>query len=75
MYMVLVYYTIRGWQCGCMDYVLLHEIVHSIECVLRKNKEHGCGFEPNIDNPEYSTNGHREQKRKYERLNEEKEDL
>lgn len=66
----IVYYTVRYWQCGCMDYVLLHEIVHAIECVSRKNREHGCGFEPNIDRPEYSTNDHREAKRKYERLNE-----
>ncbi len=66
----IVYYTVRHWQCGCMDYVLLHEIVHAIECVPRKNKEHGCGFEPNIDDPEYSIKEHHEQKRKYERLNE-----
>ena len=66
----LVYYTIRGWQCGCMDYVLLHEIVHAIECVSLNNMEHGCGFEPNIDNPEYSTKDHHDKKRKYERLNE-----
>lgn len=66
----IVYYTIRYWQCGCMDYVLLHEIVHAIECVSLKNREHGCGFEPNVDNPEYSSNDHHERKRKYERLNE-----
>ncbi len=69
-FLPIIYYTIRSWQCGCMDYVVLHEIVHAIECVSKKNREHGCGFEPNVDNPELSNNGHYENKRKYERLNE-----
>ena len=66
----IIYYTLRNLQCGCMDYVILHEIIHAIESVARKNMEHGCGLEPNIDNPEWSTKPHYEKKRKYERLNE-----
>lgn len=69
-FLPIVYYTVRAWQCGCMDYVLLHEIVHAIECVSLKNMEHGCGFEPNIDNPEWSKYKHHDKKRKYERFNE-----
>lgn len=69
-FLPIIYYTIRNWQCGCMDYVLLHEIVHAIECFSLKGIEHGCGFEPNVDRPELSTKDHRETKRKYERLNE-----
>lgn len=66
----IIYYTLRNWQCGCMDYVILHEIVHAVVSVAKKNREHGCGLEPNIDNPEWSPIAHHDKKRKYERLNE-----
>lgn len=66
----IIYYTIRSWQCGCMDYVLLHEIIHAIQCISLGNMEHGCGLEPNIDRPEMSPRYRVEKKRKYERLNE-----
>jgi hypothetical protein len=67
----IIYYTIREWQCGCMDYVLIHEIIHAIETTQSKDKkDHNCGFEQNIDNPEMSSYNHKEPKRKYERLNE-----
>lgn len=69
-FLPIIYYTIRNWQCGCMDYVLLHEIVHAVECFSLKKQEHGCGFEPNVDKPELSTKDHHDRKRKYERLNE-----
>lgn len=66
----IIYYTIRYWQCGCMDYVLLHEIIHAIQCVSLKNSEHSCGLEPNVDRPEWSCRERNPKKRKYERLNE-----
>ena len=67
----IIYYTIRDWQCGCMDFVTLHEIIHAIETVQTKNKEdHSCGFEMNVGESEQSPYNHNSPKRKYERLNE-----
>ena len=66
----IIYYTIRSWQCGCMDYVLLHEIIHAIQCVLLNNLNHSCGLEPNIEHPTWSKRQRICKKRKYERLNE-----
>ena len=66
----IVYYTIRDWQCGCMDFVTLHEIIHAIETVQQKNKDHSCGFEMNVGESELSPYNHKMPKRKYERLNE-----
>lgn len=66
----IIYFTIRDWQCGCMDYVLLHEIIHAIECVSYDGYNYSCGFESQMVNPPVSELEHSEKKRKYERFNE-----
>ena len=67
----IIYYTIISWQCGCMDFVVLHEIIHAIETAqIKKTQQHRCGFEINVDEPEMSPYPHKNPKRKYERLNE-----
>ncbi len=69
-FITIMYLTIRSWQCGCMDYVFIHELIHAIESVSIDGADYSCGFETEILNPKYSQMGHIEQKRKYERFNE-----
>ena len=66
----IIYFTIRDWQCGCMDYVLIHEIIHAIECVSYDGYNYSCGFESQMVDPPLSELEHSEEKRKYERFNE-----
>lgn len=66
----IIYFTIRDWQCGCMDYVLIHEIIHAIECVSYDGYNYSCGFESQMVVPPLSELEHSEEKRKYERFNE-----
>lgn len=66
----IIYMTIRDWQCGCMDYVLIHEIIHAIECVCYDISQYSCGFESQMFNAPLSEYDHCEEKRKYERFNE-----
>lgn len=66
----IMYLTIRGWQCGCMDYVFIHELIHAIESVSLDGYDYSCGFENKVINPEYSELDHADRKRKYERFNE-----
>ena len=66
----IIYYTLRYWQCGCMDYVLLHEIIHAIESVAKGKMEYSCGFEVSLNSFEWSKRNRLLKKRKYERFNE-----
>lgn len=65
-----VFLSQRQKQCGAMDYVILHEIIHAIESDISKNNEYRTGFETNIYNMHYSPYPHQKRKRKYERFNE-----
>lgn len=66
----ILYLTLRDWQCGCMDYVLVHELIHAMECVSYDINNYSCGFESKMFDAPLSENDHHETKRKYERINE-----
>lgn len=70
----LVFLTIRDWQCGIMDYIVLHEMIHAVESDELFNSvvsgDYRCGFEPCVFSAESSCHTRSVTKRKYERFNE-----
>lgn len=64
----ILFYTING--SGMLDYSMLHEYCHLIETIVEDGKCKGSAF----DNDE-EKNLYREEKRKYERLNENLTDI
>lgn len=70
----LVFLTIRDYQCGIMDYIAIHEIIHAIESQELFNAklkgDYRCGFEQPIYDSKLSRYPHQKRKRKYERFNE-----
>lgn len=59
----ILFYTIK--EGGMLDYSMLHEYCHLIETYKRNGKYEGAGFDSDEEK-----NPYREDKRKYERLNE-----
>lgn len=75
----LMFLTMRGYQCGIMDYIVLHEIIHAIEAEKIFNTtikgDFRCGFEPCIYGSKVSLYPHAKTRRKYERFNETMTDM
>jgi len=69
-----VFLTMREYQCGIMDYIAIHEIIHAIESQelfnTRIKGDYRCGFESPMFDSKLSIHPHRRTYRKYERLNE-----
>lgn len=66
----LIFLTIRSGECGTLDYVAIHEMIHSLESEEIEGENYRCGFEPKIFYGERSPHIYKHPKRKYERLNE-----
>lgn len=70
----IIFLTMRDYQGGIMDYIVLHELIHAIESQELFNPrikgDYRCGFEPTMADSKLSRYHHRKEKRKYERLNE-----
>lgn len=71
----LMFLTIREYECGTLDYIVLHEMIHALESEPIEGDNYRCGFEPKIFFGERSPHEHVHPKRKYERLNETITDL
>jgi len=71
----LMFLTIRNGECGTLDYISLHELIHALESESIENDNYRCGFEPMIFFGERSPHIYIHPKRKYERLNETITDL
>lgn len=66
----LMFLTLRGSECGALDYAVLHEMIHAVESQEIENYDYRCGFEQKVFNGELSPHIYIDSKRKYERLNE-----
>lgn len=66
----VIFLTLRRGECGCFDYVILHEIIHAIESEGLESGNYRCGLEPQIFYGEDSKHIYLQPKRKYERMNE-----
>lgn len=71
----LMFLTMREYECGTLDYIVLHEMIHVLESEPVEGDNYRCGFEPKIFFGEPSSHVHIHPKRKYERLNETITDL
>jgi len=71
----LIFLTIRDGECGTLDYIAIHEMIHALESEEIEGDNYKCGFEPKIFYGEKSPHIYMHPKRKYERLNETITDL
>lgn len=71
----LMFLTLRSGECGTLDYIVLHEMIHALESEEIEGDNYRCGFEPKIFYGESSPHIYKHPKRKYERLNETVTDL
>jgi len=71
----LMFLTLRKDECGTLDYIVLHEMIHALESEEIEGDNYRCGFEPKIFYGERSPHIYEHPKRKYERLNETITDL
>lgn len=71
----LMFLTIRNGECGTLDYICIHELIHALESESIDKDNYRCGFEPMIFFGERSPHIYIHPKRKYERLNETITDL
>jgi len=67
-FLPILFFTVKDWSSGRLDYMFLHEICHVIEAEGSSGKNYRCGFDSVNDN--ISLNSYNGQYRKYERLNE-----
>lgn len=68
-YFPILFFTVRPYEYGMLDYIYIHELIHAIEFFCRDAKNCFCGFDV-VDSSFCEMNPYRSKKRKYERLNE-----